>query len=717
MKHDELTQIIEAISIDFVLTEPTDSETLRLILSRFRHMLSWPIEHSQPVLEQALNHIIVTMEKELDETNALSGLVYDMVGQSISSIQNHARLDFDFSRAKFPFEIDVLSSEATPPPPSPAITIPHPPRLSEISDKKVSPSEQKSVPPQGLKHPEDLPGHLDLDLFAEYLSLQAPIIDKMESLVLSLDQNQDANALSELKRLLHTQKGEAGFLNLKDVETLCHALEDRLDTDKTIVNTDFLFSSIDWIRNAYNWYKGESATPPLPIDELLKAMSLEKKAPVPGQAYETPLRADDDDEKTGAESRPTVSAKAVSSQIKESILVDTERLDKIINMIGELVIAEAMVLQSDEIKHIQSQDLNRHLAQMDKITRELQETGLSLRMVPIRSIFQKMVRLVRDISKKSGKPIECVMSGEDTELDKTLVDKIGEPLLHIIRNAADHGIEHQREHRIKTGKPEKGTIRIKACHKSGNIHIEIEDDGRGLDKSSIVKKAKKLNLISGEARLSDQDIFNLIFEPGFSTSEEVTGLSGRGVGMSVVKTTIESLRGHVDVRTDEGKGTAFIIKIPLTLAIIDGMLVRSGQDRFIIPTLSIVTSNKIEPEQITNVVNHGELINIQGQLIPLHNLSSLLQSRKQARRDKPPLMVVVESSNRRIALGVDELIGKQQIVIKSLGESMNNIIGISGAAIMADGKVCLIIDVDKIASLSQPQSSPSFSLQKPSSTI
>lgn len=721
MNNDELTKIIEAISVDFVLTGPEDKDTLCLILSRFRQMLPWSVEHTQPVLEEALIHIIKSMEQELEDANALSESVYDMVGQSICVMQNHARNTYSFDRAHFPFNIDVYPAPNASPVSEPPEADDHlPVEQTEIIEHPKPVHGPPIEHPTGIKHPESLPAHLDMNLFAEYLSLQTPFLEKMESLIMSLEQTRDQNALAELKRLLHTQKGEAGFLNLKEVETLCHAAEDLLEGNEPLEHTEFLFSALDWIRHAYAWYKGEAKSQPPPIDELLKLKSFVKAAKATFTADGIAMVTKGDHEKIKLEPQIGSKSATVVSQIKESILVDTERLDKIINMIGELVIAESMVIQSREIRQIQSQELNRHLAQMDKITRELQETGLSLRMVPIRSTFQKMSRLIRDISKKSGKSIECVMSGEETELDKTLVDKIGEPLLHIIRNAADHGIEHAADQRINSGKPKNGTIWIRAFHKSGNIQIEIEDDGRGLNKASIMKKAKELGLAFSESRLSDHDIHNLIFEPGFSTSEEVTDLSGRGVGMSVVKTTIESLRGHVDVQTVEGKGTTFIIKIPLTLAIIDGMIVRTGNDRFIIPTHSIVSSNKIEPDNITTVVNQGDMILVLDHLIPLYNLSVLLHIRERGECGTSPLMVVVESGNRRIALGVDELIGKQQIVIKSLGESMKNIPGISGAAIMADGKVGLIIDVDKIAAPSQPplqESYSFFSSNKPTPTF
>lgn len=702
MNRDQLSHIIEKIAVDFVLIDPSDTDELRSILSHFQEILVWAGEQNQPVLEKALSRIINLMSTELDQSSELPEPVYDMIGQSISIIQHHARNEYDFSHATFPFDHEpspVLED-------APSMGLPHPDDedIEIISDEAPTASreESRSVP-SGLRHPNELPSHLDMELFDEFLSLQPPLLDKMETLILSFEQDHNPAALDEIKRMIHTQKGEAGFLNLKDIERLCHATEDLLESDHAVRNADLLFSVVDWIRLAYSWCKGESDARPLSVDDLIEfiyhinqdALSLQQnddRPPTPDKPDGPKKPGLTEDSVSDLADR---ARKSTPSQTKDAILVDTERLDRIIDMIGELVIAETMVMQSKEIKSIQSQELNRHLAQMDKITRVLQETGLSLRMVPIRSTFQKVARLVRDISKKSGKTIQFLMQGEETELDKTIVDKIGEPLLHLIRNAMDHGIEEENQ-RLALGKPAQGTISIKAFHKSGNIQIEIEDDGRGLDKTSIVKKARGLKLITDDTALSERDIINLIFEPGFSTASEVTDLSGRGVGMSVVKTTIESLRGQVDIRSVEGNGSTFIIKIPLTLAIIDGMIVRTGRERFIIPTLAIITSTRIEPGSINTVANHGKMVKIHNQLIPLFKLSRLLDTQDDNQLEDPDLMVVVEGSNRRIALGVDELLGKQQIVIKSLGESMKNIPGISGAAIMPDGKVGLIIDIDKL---------------------
>jgi two-component system chemotaxis sensor kinase CheA len=681
MNHEHLTRTIDDIALAFVLIDPADTEELTSILEGFNRMLPWARDHEQPVLEQALLRLTSMMTDALAEETPFPDPLFDLISQSISVIQNHARLSYDFSSARFPFD----GEEGT----DAGASAGHDEAAVSNGD---APSPAAQAAPPGLKHPGELPGHLDMDLFAEFLSLQPPILDTMETLLLTNEKAYDLDAISRIRRLIHTQKGEAGFLNLKDVERLCHATEDMLEADPAYHDTDLLFAMVDWLRHAYGWYGGAFTQPPPPVDGLLEALDRINTRAVLGEESSKTQSVPDGGTPEDAQAPAAVST---GKPVKDSILVDTERLDRIIDMIGELVVAGSMIMQSEEIRNITSRELNRNLALMDKITRGLQEAGLSLRMVPIRSTFQKVARLVRDISKKSGKTITLTMQGEETELDKTIVDKIGEPLLHIIRNAMDHGIEKDPAQRLAQGKPAEGFIRIRAFHKSGNIQIEIEDDGRGISRDRILKKARALDLLTDEP-LSDRDILNLIFEPGFSTAETVSDLSGRGVGMSVVKTTIESLRGQVDVRSEEGKGSTFAIRIPLTLAIIDGMIVRVGTNRFILPTLSIVTSTRMPSGDINTVSGTGRMVNIQNRLIPFFELNDLLGMPPVERCESSRLMVVVEGSSRRIALGVDELLGKQQIVIKSLGESMANVPGISGAAIMPDGRVGLIVDIDRL---------------------
>ncbi|MFA6244982.1 MAG: chemotaxis protein CheA, partial [Candidatus Hydrogenedentales bacterium] len=380
-------------------------------------------------------------------------------------------------------------------------------------------------------------------------------------------------------------------------------------------------------------------------------------------------------------------------ELKEAVKVDAERLDRLIDLIGELVIAESMVCQAPEILENASPSMIRQINRLDKITRELQEIGTALRMVPVKATFQKMARLVRDLARKADKQIEFVMTGDDTELDKTVVDKIGDPLVHIVRNAVDHGIESTKDERIAAGKGAIARIELRAFHKGGSIHIEVQDDGRGLDKDRILAKARERGIISETDVLSDEDTWALIFEPGFSTATTVTDVSGRGVGMDVVHRNIELLRGQVDIKSEKGKGATFSIRLPLTLAIIDGMVVRVGTERYIIPTLAVVRSIRPQPGDLLTVVQRGVMLKLQGELIPVFVLRELFNVGNGIQANQSNLIVIVEDEGRRMGLIVDDLLGKQQTVIKSLGETMRGLPGIAGAAIMSDGNVGLILDV------------------------
>jgi two-component system chemotaxis sensor kinase CheA len=382
-----------------------------------------------------------------------------------------------------------------------------------------------------------------------------------------------------------------------------------------------------------------------------------------------------------------------AGQLREVVKVDADRLDRLVNLIGELVIAESMVSQSCELRGGVSAQLGRHMAQLDKITRELQEMGTSLRMVPVRPTFQKMARLVRDLAKKAGKPVEFVMSGEDTELDRAVVEKIGDPLVHMIRNAVDHGLEATPAERRAAGKPDTGRVELRAFHKGGNIHIEVEDDGRGLHREVILAKARERGVVREGEVLSDREVYNLIFEAGFSTAKEVTDVSGRGVGMDVVRRNVEALRGQVDIRTEPGQGSVFSIRLPLTLAIIDGMVIRVGAERYVIPTLAINRCMRPGPADLKSVLGCGEMLNLQGSLMPLFRLGGLFNIRDAKADPAQSIAVIVENDGSSIALLADALLGQQQIVIKSLGDSLRGTPGISGGAIMPDGRVGLILDV------------------------
>jgi len=380
--------------------------------------------------------------------------------------------------------------------------------------------------------------------------------------------------------------------------------------------------------------------------------------------------------------------------IRDTVKVDAHRLDQLVDMIGELVIAESMVCQSRELVTNLSADLSRHVSQLDKITRELQEMAMGLRMVPVRSTFQKMARLVRDLARKTGKEVNFTMQGEDTELDKTVVDRISDPLVHMVRNSVDHGLEENSEARRAAGKSPAGTITLRAYHCGGNIQIEIADDGRGLDREAILAKARERGLIEDDGgHLPDKDVWPLIFEAGFSTAKQLTEVSGRGVGMDVVRRNIAALRGEIDIHSETGVGSRFIIKLPLTLAIIDGMVVRVGRERYIIPTLSIVVSVRPRAEELYTVTGAAQTMKLQGEIIPLFRLGDLFHLSGGVTSPTEGTVVVLENGGRRVGLLIDEILGQQQIVIKSLGESLRGTQGIAGGAIMPDGKVGLILDI------------------------
>jgi two-component system chemotaxis sensor kinase CheA len=322
---------------------------------------------------------------------------------------------------------------------------------------------------------------------------------------------------------------------------------------------------------------------------------------------------------------------------------------------------------------------------------------MSMRMVPMKATFNKMARLVRDVARKVGKNVNFITEGEETEIDRNLVDIINDPLVHMVRNAVDHGIESP-EQRQASGKSETGEVLLSAYHSAGSVVVEIKDDGKGLNRDGIIAKARERGLIGDAAdfndrSLSDREVYNMIFEPGFSTAAEVTDVSGRGVGMDVVKKNIESLRGQVEIKSEFGKGSVFKMSLPLTLAIIDGMVVRVGYETYVIPTVSILRSIKVNPDDISGVLNRGQMVSLQGSLIPLYRLSGLYNIDGAKEELSDAIIVVVEDEERQAGLVVDELVGRQQVVIKTLGETMKEIPGISGGAIMPDGRVGLILDV------------------------
>lgn len=376
-----------------------------------------------------------------------------------------------------------------------------------------------------------------------------------------------------------------------------------------------------------------------------------------------------------------------------SIRVDIDKVDSLINLVGELVITQSMLSQVGTDFHVRQLEVLKHgLAQLEQNTRELQERVMQIRMMPISFAFNRFPRMVRDLAKQLDKKVELVISGESTELDKTVMEQIGDPLVHLVRNSMDHGIESPEE-RIALGKPEVGTVKLDAFHQGGTVMIEITDDGKGIDASKVFAKAVEKGIVSASDNLPEQEIFKLLFEPGFSTAETVSDVSGRGVGMDVVKRNITNLGGSVDVYSELGKGSTFSIRLPLTLAILDGQLIRIGQQIFVVPLISVSESIQVDSKLINRVGGEMDLYQLREEYVPIINMAGEFHFESDNKDIEDSVLVVVEGEDQKIGLQVDELLEQQQVVIKSLEENYKSIQGISGATILGDGRVALIIDV------------------------
>ncbi len=411
----------------------------------------------------------------------------------------------------------------------------------------------------------------------------------------------------------------------------------------------------------------------------------------------TAARHDPAEARIEAEETAALAATSAVPARNESraVKVDTAKLDYLVDMAGEMVIAESLVRHDPELAGVKSPKLQRNIAQLTRITAELQKTAMAMRLVPIGPLFHRMARLVRDLSRQFGKRVEMETVGDDIELDRTIVEELADPLMHMVRNAMDHGIESPEE-REAQGKDGTARLLLKAQHQAGQVVIEIGDDGRGLNRERIIQKAIEKGLISSANGLADSEIHNLIFLPGFSTAARVTNVSGRGVGMDVVRRHIEKLRGRIEIRSSPGRGSAFLLKLPLTLAIIDGLVVGVGTERYILPLFAVREMFRPAQDMIWTVEQRREMALVRGVLLPVHRLYRKFGVTPRSEDPLESVLVVAEVEGQRYCLVVDELIGKQEVVIKTLGETFQHVAGIAGGAILGDGRVGLILDLDRL---------------------
>jgi two-component system chemotaxis sensor kinase CheA len=538
----------------------------------------------------------------------------------------------------------------------------------------------------------------DPEIVGEFLTESRELLISVEQQVLTLEKEPgNADAINSVFRGFHTIKGLAGFLEYASIQEVAHEVETALNlvrSGKLAVIPpviDVILEGMDYLSRAIGTVESTGRCERCAgHDKLLERVwaLYAKESPKPTE----PAASQPAPPETIAGGEGDAKRSSFVSELS-SVRVDTAKLDYLVDMVGEMVIAQSLVRQNGTIATASDPRLNRDLAQLARITGEVQRTAMAMRMVPINQLFQRGGRQVRDLSRKIGKQVEFVTRGDDTELDKSIAEELADPLMHMMRNAIDHGIEAPEE-RAAAGKPPHARISLAAYHRAGQVVIEISDDGRGLNSQKILAKARENGLIAPDADLSETDTFRLILEPGLSTASRITGISGRGVGMDVVRRQVEKLRGRIEIRSTPGQGTTFLLRLPLTLAIIDGLVVTVGRERYIVPLFAVKEMFRPLLESVFTVQNRQEMTLVRGRLLPLVRLYKRLGVIPRTDDPSQALLIVAETDGQRFCLMVDDLVGKQEVVIKSLGEGLGNISGVAGGAILGDGRVGLILDMD-----------------------
>lgn len=596
--------------------------------------------------------------------------------------------------------------------------------------------QQKSAAPSLIE---------DEELVSDFILESREHLANVEAQLLKLEREPgDQETLNSAFRSFHTIKGLAGFLDLGRIQEVAHEVENILDlarqqkltltpevVDAVLAGGDYLRVAIEIVEASLTGGRLEFSETSELISRVRGVASLanvsEGSEPEGGEAGQTgeggeeqsksvaesagerndPETAEPSEAGTEAPEKPTAPQAESVTQSKSAeqaasgrgqahaIKVSTGKLDYLVDMVGELVVAQSLLQHDPDMEKLKSSRLQRNLSQLSRITSDVQRTAMSMRMVPVGTLFRRYTRLVRDLARAEGKQVELVTRGEDTELDRNIIEELADPLMHMIRNGINHGLETPAE-RKAAGKPESGRIQLSAWHQSGFIMIELADDGRGIPRDKVLRKARERGMVAEDAELTDSEVQNLIFEPGFSTADAVSNVSGRGVGMDVVKRNILKLRGRVDVSSVEGRGTRFTLKMPLTLAIIDGLVVGVGKERYIVPIYTVREMLRPTSEQLSSLHNREEMVMVRGGLLPLVRLYRSFGVKPRSEDPAHGLVLVAETLGKRFCLLVDDLIGKQEVVIKSLGESLKNISGVAGGAILGDGTVGLILDMDGI---------------------
>jgi two-component system chemotaxis sensor kinase CheA len=557
------------------------------------------------------------------------------------------------------------------------------------------------------------PAH-DPELMNDFILESGEHLSNIEMQALTLERDPcDSEALNAAFRGFHTIKGLAGFLELWEVQKLAHEVEavlDRARNSELILDSraiDVILAGADylrqWMAHLQDTLQSKPSEQPATPHKLLADIGVLLQSETAAVAEPTPVVtpvpakevAPEQRAASAPETRQDTSPSSMRRGEGPSVKVDTAKLDYLVDMAGEMVIAESLVRHDGELSAIKNPILLRKIGHLTRITAELQKTAMAMRLVPIGPLFRRMARLVRDLSRQFDKRVDMETQGDEIELDRNIVEELADPLMHMVRNAMDHGIEMPADREAK-GKPATARLLLRATHQAGQVVIEVTDNGRGLDREKILAKAISKGLVKASDTLSDSDVFNLIFEPGFSTAAHVTSVSGRGVGMDVVRRHIEKLRGRIETRSVLGQGATFQLKLPLTLAIIEGLVVGVGKERYIMPMFAVRELFRPSAETVWTVQGRAEMALVRGSLLPVIRLYRAFGVAPRSEAPTCGVLIVAEVEGRRFCVLVDEVIVKQEVVIKALGETFKNVPGVAGGAILGDGRVGLILDLDRL---------------------
>ena len=542
----------------------------------------------------------------------------------------------------------------------------------------------------------------DVPLILEFITEAAEHVASAESALLALEKHPNRmDMLDRMFRAFHTIKGVAGFLNLDSIGALAHSTENLLAAARKGAVTlhgkkiHLLFSAVDAARGMLTTLKTAAQSDNRQcafdsIQELLADLHSAATDHTPDNTQDRHITTCPQDN----------TAARILTEFDENIKVKIDLLDSLVNAVGELAIAQLGIIEEIDPTHHANQKLLTHTTRQNKLIDELQDISMAMRMVPLEGIFLKLTRLARDLSCKTGKQIQFSAAGGHTEIDRRVAEKIIDPLVHMVRNCIDHGIESP-QHRQLAGKSATAAIEIRAFGKSGKICIEIEDDGCGLDKDTILRKAVEKGLVAPDAALSDSEIYKLIFTAGLSTAQVVTDVSGRGVGMDIVKKNIDALHGKIDIATQHGTGTVFTIELPLTLATLRGQIVRIGTHRYILPIDSVAYSLRPTETQYSTILHKNGMIRINEEIMPIVPIQELFNIALETPHSTPALLVVIEDGEKKCAVPVDELLDQQNVVVKNPGHELSAMPGIYGGAILGDGNVTLILDIPGLLSTLQ----------------